>query len=197
MYFFITLTSRKPQLKCIVYYLKCMKLHRKEHVEFGLNAFKRWFFEMWKTKNVPCFAFGGIRGMCYMSFCVRIKPLQLIATNNNYADWRVDEKKIASMQSCIDAKSFFAWYVAKSMKQTFLELEWEILPYPAYSPNFILLDSDLISSNYHLSRSMQHVLTDTHTSPVMKKFKNGWMNESKDRILSSWDCLVDWKDRKM
>jgi len=40
MCFFTSSTSRKPQLKRIAYYPKCMvmKFHRKEHVEFDLNA---------------------------------------------------------------------------------------------------------------------------------------------------------------
>jgi len=49
--FFITLTSRKPQLKRIIYYPMCMvmKLYGKKHVEFGLNAFETVILT-WETK---------------------------------------------------------------------------------------------------------------------------------------------------
>ncbi|VVC42845.1 Transposase, type 1 [Cinara cedri] len=45
-------------------------------------------------------------------------------------------------------------HVAKVVKDTLLQLEWEVLPYPAYSP-------DIAPSNYHLLRSMQHGLVGT------------------------------------
>ena len=48
-------------------------------------------------------------------------------------------------------------HVAKSVKQVLRELEWEVLPHLVYSP-------DLAPSDYHLFRSMQHALTDTHFS---------------------------------
>lgn len=61
-------------------------------------------------------------------------------------------------------------HVAKSMKQTLLELEWEVLPLTAYSP-------DLAPSDYHLFRSMQHALTDTHFSNYkeVQKWVDGWI----------------------
>jgi len=38
-------------------------------------------------------------------------------------------------------------HVAKAVKETLLDLEWEILPHSAYSP-------DIVPSDYHLFRSM-------------------------------------------
>jgi len=59
-------------------------------------------------------------------------------------------------------------HVAKSVKQTLLQLEWEVLPHPAYS-------LDMAPSDYHLFRLMQHALTDTHLSSYEEVQK--WMNE--------------------
>lgn len=42
-------------------------------------------------------------------------------------------------------------HVARVVKDTLLQLEWEVLPHPAYSP-------DIAPSDYHLFRSMQHGL---------------------------------------
>jgi len=46
---------RKSQLKRITYYPKCMvtKLHRKEHVKFGLNAFETVTFNVRKRSRQP------------------------------------------------------------------------------------------------------------------------------------------------
>ncbi|KMQ92519.1 transposase [Lasius niger] len=65
-------------------------------------------------------------------------------------------------------------HVAKSVKQTLLELEWEVLPHPAYSP-------DLAPSDYHLFQSMQHAFTDTHFSSYeeVQKWVDEWI-ASKD-----------------
>lgn len=45
-------------------------------------------------------------------------------------------------------------HVARVVKDTLLQLEWEVLPHPAYSP-------DIAPSDYHLFRSMQHGLVGT------------------------------------
>jgi len=43
--------------------------------------------------------------------------------------------------------------------RTITDLDWEILSHPAYSPDFA-------PSDYHLFRSLQHHLTDTHFTYV-------------------------------
>lgn len=59
-------------------------------------------------------------------------------------------------------------YVTRTVKETLLKLEWEVLPHSAYS-------LDLALSNYHLFRSKQHALADTYFS-ITNKSENGWMN---------------------
>ncbi|EGI63459.1 Mariner Mos1 transposase [Acromyrmex echinatior] len=46
-------------------------------------------------------------------------------------------------------------HVAIIVKQILMDLEWEVLPHPANSPG-------LAPSDYHLFRSMQYALEDTH-----------------------------------
>jgi len=82
------------------------------------------------------------------------------------------------------------------MKQTLLQLEWETLPHPAYSP-------DSASSDYHLFRSMQYALMDTHFSSYEEVQK--WMNEwiaSKDTAFyrreiallpERWEKVRKWR----
>ena len=41
------------------------------------------------------------------------------------------------------------------MHKTKVELEWEVLPHPAYS-------LDIMPTHYHLFRSLQHTLDDLH-----------------------------------
>ncbi|EGI64426.1 Mariner Mos1 transposase [Acromyrmex echinatior] len=69
-------------------------------------------------------------------------------------------------------------HVAIIVKQTLMDLEWEVLPHPAYSP-------DLASSDYHLMfRSMQHALEDTHFHNYSEV--ENWIAEwidSKDRLF--------------
>ena len=61
-------------------------------------------------------------------------------------------------------------HVAKSVKKTLMDLEWEILPHPAYSP-------DLAPSDFHLFRSMQHTLEDTHFANLdeLQKWIDNWI----------------------
>jgi len=66
-------------------------------------------------------------------------------------------------------------HVAKSVKETLMQFEWEVLPHPAYSP-------DLAPSDYYLFRSMQHGLVDTHFRNYedVRKWIDEWI-ASKDQ----------------
>ena len=44
-------------------------------------------------------------------------------------------------------------HVAMRTKETILELGWDVLPDPAYSP-------DMAPADYHLFRSIEHILRD-------------------------------------
>ena len=88
-------------------------------------------------------------------------------------------------------------HVAKSVKQILRELEWEVLPHPAYSP-------DLAPSDYHFFRSMQHALTDTHFSSYneVQKWVDKWF-ASKDTAFyrrgiallpERWEKAVQMKE---
>lgn len=61
-------------------------------------------------------------------------------------------------------------HVARVVKDTLLQLEWEVLPHPAYSP-------DIAPSDYHLFRSMQHGLADTRfrNAEEVRKWIDDWI----------------------
>ena len=68
-------------------------------------------------------------------------------------------------------------HVAKVVK-TYLEtLKWEVLPHPPYSP-------DVAPSDYHLFRSMAHVLADQHfrSYEEVKNWIDSWI-ASKDQFF--------------
>jgi hypothetical protein len=56
-------------------------------------------------------------------------------------------------------------HVTKGTKVVACSLGWEVLPHAAYSP-------DLAPSDYHLFRSLQHYLPDTHFKTVEKVRKS-------------------------
>jgi len=74
-------------------------------------------------------------------------------------------------------------HVALSVKQTLLELQWEVLSHPAYSPDIVLAD-------YHLFRSIQHTLEDTHfhNFEKMRKFVEK-LNQS---LPERWEKVVKY-----
>ena len=76
-------------------------------------------------------------------------------------------------------------HVARVVKDTLLQLEWEVLPHPAYSP-------DIAPSDYHLFRSMQHGLAGTRfrsAEEVPKKCENGSMIGSLPNQHRSFDTV--------
>ena len=84
-------------------------------------------------------------------------------------------------------------HVALRTRETLMELKWELLPHPAYSP-------DIAPSDYHLFRSMQHSLSDTrfgNVEEVQKFIDNFIQSKSKDffhrgiHLLSErWEKVV-------
>lgn len=84
-------------------------------------------------------------------------------------------------------------HVAKAVKETLMQLEWEVLPHLAYS-------SDLAPSDYYLFRSMQHGLVDTHFRNYedVRKWIDEWI-ASKDQsfyrsgihlLLQRWEKCI-------
>lgn len=59
-------------------------------------------------------------------------------------------------------------HIASKTKDTLMKLGWEILEHPAYSP-------DIAPTDYHLFRSMQNALSDTHFKSVDSIRK--WIDE--------------------
>lgn len=62
-------------------------------------------------------------------------------------------------------------HVAKSVKDTLKDFNWEVLPHPPYSP-------DIAPSDYHLFRSMAHGLAEQHFQNVqdVKKWIDDWIS---------------------
>ena len=113
------------------------------------------------TVTKQCSVFGGIwKVSCIMSCLNRRKQSppsvhqqQLECLNDNLMQKR---PSIASnRRKVILLHDNARPHVAIAVKQILIDLEWEVLPHPAYSP-------DLAPSDYHLFRSMQHALEDTH-----------------------------------
>lgn len=169
-----------------------IELHRKEHVEFDLNAFETEIL-MWKTNNVPdnrknlkmlscknCsmrikLAFRGVESFNAFyysngSFWVTMQKRPFVANNR---------RKVILLHNNVRS------HIVKSVKQTFLELEWEIFPHPMYSPN-------LVSSDYHFFRLMQHSLTNTLLQ-LRRSLKMEWMDHFKRHRVLPWDCQRDGK----
>ena len=86
-----------------------------------------------------------------MSFL--ISPIQLNHLNDNLMHKRPSVASNRRKVILFDDNA--RPHVAIAVKQMLMELEWEVLLHPAYSP-------DLTPSDYHLFRSMQHALEDTH-----------------------------------
>ena len=61
-------------------------------------------------------------------------------------------------------------HVARAVRETLLQLEWEVLPHPAYSP-------DIAPSDYYLFRLMQNDLADTRFRNVeeVRKWVDNWL----------------------
>jgi len=115
-----------------------------------------------------------------------MKLLQLIATASSRLSDKLMQKRSCvanNRRKVILMHDNVRPHLAKSVKQTLLQLKSEILPHSAYSP-------DLAPSDYHLFRLMQHALTDTHFSSYekIKKWVDEWIERY--RVLPSWNCPV-------
>lgn len=85
-------------------------------------------------------------------------------------------------------------HVAQSVKNTLLQLEWEVLPHPAYSP-------DTAPSDYHLFRSMQHDLADTRFRNVeeVRKWVDEWIKNKQTsfyrdgiaKLPERWEKVIE------
>jgi len=73
-------------------------------------------------------------------------------------------------------------HVAKSVKQTLLQLEWKIL-HPAYSPFGIV---GLPSFPIDATRTYGYTLLQLRRSPKM----SGWMDRHERHRVLPWDCPV-------
>lgn len=69
-------------------------------------------------------------------------------------------------------------HVAKETKEALLDLEWEVLPHPAYSP-------DIAPSDYHLFRSIQHGLSGECFSNAadVRKWIDEWIASKDDSFF--------------
>lgn len=62
-------------------------------------------------------------------------------------------------------------HISSIVKQTLSDMDWEILPHPAYSP-------DIAPSDFHLFRSMAHSLADMHFKSYedVQKWLTNWID---------------------
>jgi len=75
------------------------------------------------------------------------------------------------------------------MVQNYLEtLNWEVLPYPAYSP-------DLAPSDYHLFSSMDHVLAERHFDSYedVRKWLDEWFASKDEEFF--WHDIHKFPER--
>jgi len=122
----------------------------------------------------PCFTFGGIKRVCCITnSCVQMKPIQLIATNSNYVDWQIDAKNIIRNQQSMQSH-FVAWPLDRILRKAWRKHFYNM------NGKFFRIQHTFQTWHRRITISSDRCNTHlrTHTSPVIKKSKNVWMNES-------------------